>query len=165
VRASINNEGFNNLLQKQIQEDLIVSKEVLDFNIEQVTIEDKIIYDKSKLKDIGIEFGSEEFFIWKEGNKKLFFPALDAPWEVRRAWREHKEKISKQTGESKKNFRNLENQICLNMRKFNGLFFGTRLKDLTDYSNLINLANKTYNEFYNRTKNSIYKEYVNILSI
>ncbi|WP_143315078.1 hypothetical protein [Clostridium sp. HBUAS56017] len=159
------NEKYASLLKGQISENTINLKDIQDFDIEQIIMEDKIIYDKSKLKDIGIEFGSEEFFIWKEGNKKLFFPALDAPWEVRRAWREHKEKISKQTGKDKKNFRNLENQICLNMTKFNGLFFGTRLKDLTDYSNLINLAIKTYNEFYNRTKNSIYKEYVNILSI
>ncbi|MDS0526542.1 hypothetical protein NNC19_12695 [Clostridium sp. SHJSY1] len=159
------NEGYTYFLQKHINENRENSKEIQDYDIEQIKVEDKIIYEKLKLSDIGIEFNSEEFHIWKEGNKKLFFPALDAPWEVRRAWREHQENVAREKADSKKNFRSLEDQMCLNISKMNGLFFGIRLKDLSDYSYLINLAISTYNEIYNRTKNSIFKEYVNLLSI
>lgn len=165
MTTSRSNEGYTNLLQKHMKESIKNSKEMQDFDIEQTRVEDKIIYEKSKLKHIGIEFDSKEFYLWKEGNKRLFFPALDAPWEVRRAWREHQERITKQKIESKKQFRRLEDQMCLNISKMNGLFFGIRLKSLNDYSYLINLAISTYNDIYNRTRNSMYKDYANLLSI
>lgn len=53
---------------------------------DEILLLDKKIYDKCHLTDAGIEFGSVEFYQWKERNKYLYFPCLDAPWQVRKAW-------------------------------------------------------------------------------
>lgn len=128
---------------------------------DEILLEDKAIYEKCHLCEVGIEFGSENFYSWKEENKNLYFPSLDAPWEVRRAWREYHERITKE------NFHNvfvsLEEHMHFNVTKPNGFFKGVRLKSISDYKNLFNLAVNTYREFYERTSNVIYKQYISFL--
>ncbi len=126
---------------------------------QEILVEDKAVYNKCHLSEAGIQFGSEEFYFWKEENKNLYFPSLDAPWEVRRAWREFNEKISKED----EAFASLEKQMHFNVTKPNGFFSGVRLKSITDYKNLFNLAVNIYREFYEKTSNIIYKQYVSFL--
>ncbi|SFU46016.1 hypothetical protein SAMN04487886_103310 [Clostridium sp. DSM 8431] len=127
----------------------------------EVLVEDKFIYKKCHLSEVGIEFGSDKFYSWKEENKNLYFPSLDAPWEVRRAWREFNERISKDSKNAV--FDSLEEHMHFNVTKTNGFFKGVRLKSITDYKHLFNLAINTYREFYDRTSNIIYKQYINLL--
>lgn len=61
-------------------------KEVLHNKLEE-EIDDRYYYDKFNLKDKGIQFGSKEFKDYKTVNKDNYFPPLEAPWEVRHAWR------------------------------------------------------------------------------
>lgn len=62
-------------------------------DLEKVLIEDKKFYDFYGFSDI--EFGSKEWDKWKEEHTKNFFPPLDAPVQVRQAWREVRESIPK----------------------------------------------------------------------
>lgn len=128
---------------------------------DQVLLEDKYIYSKYHLIEAGIEFESNEFYNWKEENKDLYFPSLDAPWEVRRAWREFDERITKSNED--RVFNSLEEQMHFNVTRPNGFFKGVRLESITDYKNLFNLAVNIYREFYDRTSNIIYKQYANLL--
>ena len=124
-----------------------------------VLTEDKAIYDRCHLREVGIKFGSKSFYSWKKENCNLYFPSLDAPWEVRRAWREFNESdMSKEDV-----FVSLEEQMHFNVTKPNGFFTGVRLKSINDYKNLFNLALNIYKEFYEKTSNKIYKEYMNYL--
>lgn len=61
-------------------------KEVLQAKLEE-EIDDRYYYTKFNLKDTGIQFGSKEFKEYKTMNKNNYFPPLEAPWEVRHAWR------------------------------------------------------------------------------
>ncbi|MBE6048743.1 MAG: hypothetical protein E7213_10155 [Clostridium sp.] len=124
-----------------------------------VLAEDKAIYDRCHLSEAGIKFGSKSFYSWKKENANLYFPSLDAPWEVRRAWREFNE--SQKCKEDI--FVSFEEQIHFNITKPNGFFSGVRLKSITDYKNLFNLAFNIYKDFYERTSNKIYKEYISFL--
>lgn len=58
---------------------------------EKVLIEDKKLYDYYGISNI--EFGSKEWEKWKIENTNNFFPPLDAPVQVRQAWREVRESI------------------------------------------------------------------------
>lgn len=129
---------------------------------DEILLLDKKIYDKCHLTDAGIEFGSVEFYQWKERNKYLYFPCLDAPWQVRKAWSALEEKITKE--ENKKVFISLENNIHFNTTKINGLFCSLRLKTINDYKNLLDIAVNTYKDIYKLSLNNIYKEYIKILS-
>lgn len=62
-------------------------KEVLQAKLEE-EIDDRYYYDKFNLKENGIQFGSKEFKDYKNINKNNYFPPLEAPWEVRHAWRQ-----------------------------------------------------------------------------
>lgn len=61
-------------------------KEILEAKLEE-EIDDKYYYDRFNLGDHGIEFGSKEFKDYKNDNRNNYFPPLEAPWEVRSAWR------------------------------------------------------------------------------
>ena len=128
---------------------------------DEILLEDKVIYEKCHLCEAEIKFGSEKFYKWKKENKNLYFPSLDAPWEVRRAWREYQEKISKEN--SNNIFDRFEEHMHFNVTRPNGFFEGVRLKSISDYRNLFNLAVNIYKDFYERTSNAIYKQYISFL--
>lgn len=131
---------------------------------ERIVYEDRIIYNESHLKEVGIEFNSPEFYRWKDQNKNLYFPALDAPWQVRKAWREVKESFLYSHSDNANSFFSLENHMHENINKVNGLFCSMRLKTINDYINLIEIATSTYKEIYERTSNSLYEEYIKLLA-
>ena len=125
-----------------------------ELNVQDAVLtEDKAIYDRCHLREAGIKFGSKSFYSWKKENCNLYFPSLDAPWEVRRAWREFNESdMSKEDV-----FVSLEEQMHFNVTKPNGFFTGVRLKSINDYKNLFNLALNIYKEFYEKTLQGIYE--------
>lgn len=76
------------------------------YSDEQTLIEDKKLYESRKnLSELsGIEFGSAEWNQWKIDHNDNFFPPLNAPSQVRQAWREAKESIPKDDKDAQKRF-------------------------------------------------------------
>lgn len=154
---SFNNKSIKSMIQKLIDTYL----EGRFIEEDEIIILDKKVYDRCHLRDIGIEFGSNEFLKWKNKNKELFFPYLDAPWQVRKAWNMLEEEMI-----AKKNvFISLENNLYSNIRKVNGLFCSIRLKTINDYKNLFYIVLNTYKDIYKRSSNNIYKEFIDMLSL
>lgn len=109
---------------------------------EQVLIEDKAIYDAMKdypsLKNI--EFGSDEWNQWKINNCNDFFPPLDAPASVRKAFREVKESIPNNDQKAKRRFSMCRAQImfCKTNPELSGFKNNITLDSPRDYETLIN---------------------------
>lgn len=120
-------------------------------------IEDKKVYESQKhhRELSNIEFGSKEWDEWKIKLNRNFFPPLDAPAEVRQAFREIKESISKDDEEARQDFR----FACMHLLfiadypDLAGMQGEFKLETVRDYEQLLN-----FNIMKNNTLADIVKD-------
>lgn len=92
-----NKSSKNKLSETAVYHPCVKSNNSLNFvdfnNEEQELIEDEKTYQMFNLKEYGIEFNSEKFKMWKKEHNYNTYPPLDAPWQVRRTFREIEENV------------------------------------------------------------------------
>lgn len=128
-------------------------------------IEDKKVYESQKHhRDLcNIEFGSKEWGEWKIKHNRNFFPPLDAPAEVRKAFREIKESIPKDDEKAQQDFR-FECAHLLFMADrpdLAGMQGEFKLETSRDYEQLLNFNIIKNNTFADMVKDPKDKEYFN----
>lgn len=112
------------------------------YSDEQTLIEDKKLYESRKdLSELSeIEFGSIEWNQWKIDHNDNFFPPLNAPSQVRQAWRETKESIPENDKDAQKRFRRQTLNLYFEMHfpSLSNIPSYLKFNNPADYESLLN---------------------------
>lgn len=132
-------------------------------NEQQTLIEDQKTYEKFGLRDEGIEFNSEEFKTWKEEHTDNTFPPLDAPWKVRKAFREMEESVADDPVAKDKleSFESYMYTIIHYPDEF-GYAKDLDFSDPQSYCTLIDSVVNKYMDFYNLKLEKEYLDFANL---